>query len=560
MAWFSRYVLAWELSILLDKEFCLTALDRALGISRPEIFNSDQGGQYTSADFTGRLEAKGIRISMDGRGRVFDNVFIERLWRTVKYEEVYLHAYDTMDEARRAWRATSFSTTRSGCIPRSVIKRPGRSISEERLMCFRHPRSSSEFEMNRKEIVVWRSSWSDIFWGGSHLELKRIFGIGRLLNPSTAGGIWEECREKLSKDEFAAQGNLRRMKVEAICTMDDPIDDLRYHEVLKKAKDFPVSVYPAFRPDTAMAIEERGAFSLYVEALSRAAGMDVRSYDVFLEALRKRHDHFHSMGCRISDHGLETIFAKDYTDAEVGRAFAAALAGKTLAPYVILQFKSALLYEFAVMDWEKAWVQQFHLGALRNINTRLTRSIGPDSGFDLIGDFGLARPLAKFLDRLDSERKLAKTILYNLNPRDNEVLATISGSFPDGTVPGKMQFGPAWWFLDQMDGMTSQIRCLSNMGLLSRFIGMTTDSRSFLSFPRHEYFRRLLCRILGGDMKQGLMTLTLSAGSSGTSVTRTPNAISSFRVEGDEAQPGDMPSFSRLRKKNEMESLKTRGR
>ncbi|MFZ2052621.1 MAG: glucuronate isomerase [Candidatus Aminicenantales bacterium] len=339
----------------------------------------------------------------------------------------------------------------------------------------------------------------------THLELKRMFGIDRLLNPSAAKNVWEECKAKLAKDDFTVQGILRRMNVEAVCTTDDPVDDLRYHEMLKNAKGFPVSVYPAFRPDKAMAIEDPKAFSTYIGALAQAAGMDVHSYNSFLQALRRRHDHFHSLGCRVSDHGLETIFAEDYTDAEVRGAFAAALAGNTLAPQVILQFKSAMLYEFAVMDWEKGWAQQFHLGALRNANTRLTQTLGPDSGFDSIGDFELARPLAKFLDRLDAENKLAKTILYNLNPRDNEVVASMTGNFQDGACPGRMQFGPAWWFLDQIDGMTKQIRALSNMGLLSQFVGMTTDSRSFLSFPRHEYLRRLLCRILGGDMKRGLL-------------------------------------------------------
>jgi glucuronate isomerase len=343
----------------------------------------------------------------------------------------------------------------------------------------------------------------------THLELKRMFGIGQLLNSSTAKSVWEECRAKLVTDEFTAQGILRRMNVEAVCTTDDPVDDLRYHQRLKNSKGFPVSVYPAFRPDKAMAIEYPEAFSKYMGALSRASGMDVHSYASFIQALRRRHDHFHSMGCRVSDHGLETIFAEDYSDAGVRKAFAEALAGQTLAPNVVLQFKSALLYEFAVMDWEKGWAQQFHLGALRNMNTRLTRTIGPDSGFDSIGDFELARPLAKFLDRLDGENKLAKTILYNINPCDNAVIATMAGSFQDGTYPGKIQLGPAWWFLDQLDGMTEQIRVLSSTGLLSQFVGMTTDSRSFLSYPRHEYFRRLLCRILGGDMKQGFLPYDL---------------------------------------------------
>lgn len=339
----------------------------------------------------------------------------------------------------------------------------------------------------------------------THLELKRHFGIGQLLNPSTAKSVWEECNAKLASDDFTAQGILRRMNIEAICTTDDPVDDLQYHEMLKNAKEFPVSCYPAFRPDKAMAIERPEAFSKYIGALSQAASMDVHSYVSFLQALRSRHDYFHSMGCRLSDHGLETVFAEDYTEAEMRRAFAAALAGKTLATHVVLQFKSAMLYEFAVMDWEKGWVQQFHIGALRNANTRLAQALGPESGFDSIGDFQLARPLARFLDRLDAENKLAKTILYNLNPRDNEVVASMAGNFQDGACPGKIQYGPAWWFLDQMDGMSKQIRTLSNMGLLGQFVGMTTDSRSLLSYPRHEYFRRLLCRILGGDMKRGLL-------------------------------------------------------
>ena len=364
---------------------------------------------------------------------------------------------------------------------------------------------ASDWEKFEKWAETVPKTLGNPLYHWTHLELKRMFGIDRLLDPATAKSIWEECRTKLATEDFTAQGILQRMNVEAVCTTDDPADDLRDHQSLKNCREFPVSVYPTFRPDRAMAIENPEAFSKYIEVLSRAAGTEVRSYNSFLEALRRRHNGFHSMGCRISDHGLETIFAENYTEAEVRRAFAAALAGKPLAPHVIIQMKSALLHEFAVMDWEKGWTQQFHLGALRNVNTRLTRTIGPDSGFDSIGDFELARPLAKFLDRLDAENKLAKTILYNLNPRDNVVIATIAGSFQDGTSHGKIQFGPAWWFLDQLDGMTEQIRVLSNMGLISQFVGMTTDSRSFLSYPRHEYFRRLLCRLLGGDISQGLL-------------------------------------------------------
>lgn len=365
--------------------------------------------------------------------------------------------------------------------------------------------AASDWEKFEKWAATVPKILGNPLYHWTHLELKRIFGIDILLNPSTAKSIWEECKAKLATEDFTAQGILRRMNVEAVCTTDDPVDDLRYHEMLKNDKDFPVSVYPTFRPDKAMTIEDPEGFSNYIAALSQAAGKEIRSYPSFLKALRRRHDDFHSKGCRVSDHGVETIFAAEYTDSEVRRAFDAALGGKILAPYVVIQFKSALLYEFAVMDWEKGWVQQFHLGALRNVNTRLTQTVGRDSGFDSIGDFEQARPLAMFLDRLDAENKLAKTILYNLNPSDNAVIATMAGNFQDGSCPGKVQFGPAWWFLDQIDGMSQHIRTLSNMGLLSQFIGMTTDSRSFLSYPRHEYFRRLLCRILGGDMKRGLL-------------------------------------------------------
>ena len=338
----------------------------------------------------------------------------------------------------------------------------------------------------------------------THLELARTFGIAdRLLGPETAALVWEECTALLASEGFTARGLLRRMNVEVLCTTDDPLDDLRYHGLAASAADFPVRVFPAFRPDKAMAVDDPETFSNYVGLLALAADVEIKSFVDFLAALRARHDYFHAMGCRLSDHGLETVYAEDYTDAELQKVFARAVAGKPVAPAAVRQFKSAMLYEFAVMDWEKGWTQQFHLGALRNTNSRMQRALGPDSGFDAIGDFEVVRPLARFLDRLDAEERLARTILYNLNPRDSEALASLAGCFQDGRVPGKVQYGPAWWFLDQADGMTKQLESLSNLGLLSQFVGMTTDSRSFLSFPRHEYFRRLLCDILGGDMKRG---------------------------------------------------------
>jgi glucuronate isomerase len=339
----------------------------------------------------------------------------------------------------------------------------------------------------------------------THLELARVFGIGLPLGPPTARAVWDEANAKLAAGDLSARGILRRMNVAVVCTTDDPADDLRHHLALMATPDLTFRVFPTFRPDKALAVDDPANFSLYIDRLAQAAGMEIRSFDDLLTALRKRHDHFHSLGCRLSDRGLETIYADDWTDREVQRTFAAARNGQAVTPAEAARFKSALLHDLAVMDWEKGWAQQYHLGALRNTNTRGLRTLGPDAGFDSIGDFELARPLARFLDRLEAEDKLARTVLYNLNPRDSEVLASMAGSFQDGRIPGKIQYGPAWWFLDQLDGMTRQLEALSNLGLLSQFIGMTTDSRSFLSFPRHEYFRRLLCGILGGEMERGLL-------------------------------------------------------
>lgn len=340
----------------------------------------------------------------------------------------------------------------------------------------------------------------------THLELKRPFGISdRLLDATTAKSIWEECNAKLATPAFSTRGILGQMNVDVVCTTDDPIDSLEYHKMMRNDSGFHTRVYPAFRPDKAMAVESTSAFLQYIRSLSKITDIEISSYAEFLRAIRKRHEYFHQSGCRVSDHGLETLLAEDYTESEIKSLFSQLLQGKTLAPHGILKVKSALQYEFALMDCEKGWVQQFHLGALRNNNTRMMQTLGPDTGFDSIGDFDIARPMAKFLNRLDAGNNLAKTILYNLNPRDNELVASMIGNFQDGSVAGKVQYGSAWWFLDQVDGMTKQIEALSNMGLLSQFVGMLTDSRSFLSYPRHEYFRRLLCSILGDEMNRGLI-------------------------------------------------------
>lgn len=340
----------------------------------------------------------------------------------------------------------------------------------------------------------------------SHLELKRPFGItDRLLGPRTARGIWEECNAKLSTPEFSTRGILRQMNVEVVCTTDDPVDSLEFHEALRNDPTCSVRILPAFRPDKAMAVEDPAAFLTYLSQLGSISGVHIRSFRDLVEAVKRRHTFFHEHGCRLSDHGLETVYAEEVAVQDAERIFKGLMDGKSLQPDEVLKIKSALLREFALMDWERGWTQQFHLGALRNTNSRMARTLGADTGFDSIGDFAIARPLAKFLNALDDGNKLTKTILYNLNPADNEIVATMTGNFQDGSVSGKIQYGAAWWFMDQMDGMTRQIEALSNMGLLSQFVGMLTDSRSFLSYPRHEYFRRLLCNILGWEMERGLI-------------------------------------------------------
>ena len=337
----------------------------------------------------------------------------------------------------------------------------------------------------------------------THLELKRYFGISdKLLAPATAKEIYDTCGEMLSTPEFSVRNIMRKMNVKVVCTTDDPIDTLEHH---KKISDdgFEIKVLPTWRPDKGMAVENVVALNLWIDALEKASDITVKNYKTYLDAIRNRHDLFHQMGCRISDHGLETAYAEDYTQNEIDAIFDTLRSGNAVSKENGLKFKSAMMVEFAMMDNEKGWAQQLHFGALRNNNSRLLKTIGPDTGFDSIGDFEIARPLAKFLNRLNANIKLPKTILYNLNPRDNELMATMLGNFQDGSMPGKMQFGSAWWFLDQKDGIEKHINALSNLSLLSRWVGMLTDSRSFLSYPRHEYFRRILCNMLGNDVENG---------------------------------------------------------
>ncbi len=336
----------------------------------------------------------------------------------------------------------------------------------------------------------------------THLELKKFFGIDKILNSDTAKEIWDECNAKLQTPEYSVRNIIRMANVDTICTTDDPIDSLEHHQKIK-ADGFEVSVLPAWRPDKAMAVENATDYNSYIEKLVEAAGMKIDSFNDLMQALDNRHQFFHDNGCRLSDHGLETFIAEDYTESEVQQIFKKIRGGNDLTSAEVLKFKSAMLYEFGIMDHSRGWTQQFHVGALRNNSTRLFNLLGADVGLDSIGDFEIAKPLSKLLDRLDMNNQLAKTILYNLNPRDNELLGTMIGNFQDGSVPGKMQFGSGWWFLDQKDGMEKQLNALSNLGLLSRFVGMLTDSRSFLSYSRHEYFRRTLCNLLGNDVENG---------------------------------------------------------
>jgi len=340
----------------------------------------------------------------------------------------------------------------------------------------------------------------------SHMELKRPFGISdRLLNADTAQGIWEECNALLAKPEFSARGIMRQMNVVLVCTTDDPTDTLEHHQAIAADASFAIRVLPAWRPDKAMAVEDPAAFRAWVQKLEAASATTIRSLSDFRQALRKRHEFFHANGCRLSDHGIETFYAEPYSEAALRRIFTKARSGNTLAPEEVLQFKSAMLYEFAVMDFERGWTQQFHICALRNNNRRLFRALGPDVGGDSIGEWPVAIPMSRFLGRLDEEGKLTRTIVYSLNPAHNAVLASMVGNFQEGPAAGKLQVGSAWWFNDHAHGMLDHLDAVSDMSLLSPFVGMLTDSRSFLSYTRHEYFRRLLCNLLGGEIERGLL-------------------------------------------------------
>jgi glucuronate isomerase len=336
----------------------------------------------------------------------------------------------------------------------------------------------------------------------THLELKRYFGITDLLSEKTAARIWQRANRRLATPAFTTQGLLKKMKVKVVCTTDDPVDNLEFHRAFTRS-GHPTKMLPAFRPDKALTVDQPAVFNPWVERLAAAADTDINGFRAFTRALEKRHDYFHAQNCRLSDHGLSHCFADFCSEKAAAAIFDKARKGAAVFPLEHSQFATFMLVFFGQLDAQRGWTKQLHLGALRNNNTRQFTRIGPDTGFDSIGDYPQAQALSAYLNRLESDHLLPKMVLYNLNPADNYVFASMIGNFQDGTVPGKIQYGSGWWFLDQKEGMEGQISALSNLGLLSRFIGMITDSRSFMSYPRHEYFRRVLCNLIGRDLTQG---------------------------------------------------------
>lgn len=337
----------------------------------------------------------------------------------------------------------------------------------------------------------------------THLELLRYFNVKELLSPATAKSIFDKTRELLQTPEFSIKSLIRKMKVEVICTTDDPSDSLEHHINLKNT--FEIKILPTFRPDNAIKTEDPAKFKSYIEKLSMAAGTEINNISDLISALDKRHEFFHSHGCRLSDHGLERFYFSAYSSSDIEKIFKKLLKGEVINPEETEKYITAVMIEICKMNHKRKWTQQFHIGALRNNNARMFSKMGPDTGWDSIGATQDPKKISAFLSCLDETDQLAKTLLYNLNPADNEMMITMAGNFNDGSSVGKVQYGAAWWFLDQKNGMEKHLRDLSSMGLLRRFIGMVTDSRSFMSYPRHEYFRRLLCNYLGEEIEKGLL-------------------------------------------------------
>ncbi len=338
-----------------------------------------------------------------------------------------------------------------------------------------------------------------------HLELKSAFGIEELLSPATSQMIYDRCNELLASGDYSARKLMQHYKVETVCTTDDPIDSLEHHTTCRE-DGFACKVLPTWRADKSMAINNPEAYRAYMAQLGAAAGIEINTYTDLLDALKRRHDHFAATGCKLSDYGFDKFYAEEYTQSEIDAIFRGVMDGKIPTEEQIAKFKSAMLFELCSMDYKSGWVMQFHYGVIRNNSSKMFNLIGADTGFDSIGDFSTALEMAKFFDKLESAGTLSRSIIYPLNPKDNEMVATMIGNFQDGSKgAGRMQFGSAWWFLDQKDGMEKQINSLSALGLLSRFVGMLTDSRSFLSYPRHDYFRRILCNMVGQDIENGLL-------------------------------------------------------
>lgn len=369
--------------------------------------------------------------------------------------------------------------------------------------------NASDWEKFQKWAETMPYCMRNPLYHWTHLELRTAFGINKILNANTAREIFEECNEKLKDPGFSARGLMLHYNVEIVCTTDDPADDLRYHQAYIASSQHSTlntqlpRMLPTWRPDKAMAIENPDNYKSYIKKLGETGGREISTYDELLDVLQERHDYFASLGCRLSDHGINEFYAEDFTESEIKQIFQKVMAGKQPTPDEVNKFRSALLLEFARQDAEAGWTQQFHYGAMRNNNSLMFKQLGPDTGYDSIGTWNTSYQLSRFLDKLNSEGHLAKTILYCLNPSDNEMIATMLGNFQEGPTPSKIQFGSGWWFNDQLDGMERQMNALSLLGLLSRFVGMLTDSRSFLSYPRHEYFRRQLCNMIGQDIEDG---------------------------------------------------------
>ena len=364
--------------------------------------------------------------------------------------------------------------------------------------------NTSDWEKFQKWAETVPYTFRNPLYHWTHLELRTAFGITETLNPDSAKRIYDACNAKLTEEGMSARGLMKHYNVKVVCTTDDPIDSLEYHRSIRES-GFEIKVLPTWRPDKAMAVNDSANYQKYIAQLGLVTGIHIQSYTRLLEALQKRHDFFASEGCKVADHGVSAFPWAECTETEATSLFEKVIRGNELQAEEVTKLQTAILLELCRMNHAKGWVQQFHFGPMRNVNSRMFRQLGPDTGFDTIGDYTNGQALAHFLDALNADGRLTKTILYNINPGENAVIAAMCANFQDGSIPGKIQFGSGWWFNDQIDGMEQQMNTLSLQGLLSRFVGMLTDSRSFVSYPRHEYFRRILCNLIGKDVEEGLI-------------------------------------------------------